>query len=73
MILTQIGAITKNKCQDVYVRTVHEIKKKGIDIIGLMIGDVVTEADREYKKGIDKFIQEKGLSMIYICRDFAVT
>ena len=61
MILTQIGAITKNKCQDVYVRTVHEIKKKGIDIIGLMIGDVVTEADREYKKGIDKFIQEKGL------------
>ncbi|MGI6669991.1 MAG: glycosyltransferase family 4 protein [Christensenellales bacterium] len=61
LILTHIGAITKNKCQDLFVRTVHEIKKRGTAVIGLMIGDVVTDADRDYKKSIDQFIQENGL------------
>lgn len=44
-----------------FVRTVHEIKKRGTAVIGLMIGDVVTDADRDYKKSIDQFIQENGL------------
>ncbi|MBQ6482552.1 MAG: glycosyltransferase, partial [Anaerolineaceae bacterium] len=61
LILTHIGAITKNKCQDLFVRTVHEIKKRGTAVVGLMIGDVVTDADRDYKKSIDQFIQENGM------------
>lgn len=61
LILTHIGAITKNKCQDLFVRTVQEIKKRGRNVIGLMIGDVVTDADREYKKTIDLDIRENGL------------
>ena len=61
LILTHIGAITKNKCQDLFIRTVHEIKERGQSIIGLMIGDVVTDADREYKKSIYQFIQDNGM------------
>jgi glycosyltransferase involved in cell wall biosynthesis len=37
------------------------LKKRSVDVIGLMIGDVVTEADREYKKDIDLYIKENGL------------
>lgn len=67
LILTQIGTITKNKCQDLFVRTVHEIKKRGIAVLGLMIGDVITDTDREYKKSIDHFILDNGLENdIYI-------
>ena len=61
IILTHIGAITKNKCQIVFVKTIHEIKKRGIDVIGLMIGDVITDADREYKKSIDSYIKDNEL------------
>lgn len=38
------------------MRTIHEIKKRGIDIIGLIIGDAVTDADRNYRKKIDEYI-----------------
>lgn len=61
VILTQIGAITKNKCQDIFVRTVHELKKRGLSVIGMIVGDVITEDDRAYKRGIDAYIQENGL------------
>ncbi len=61
LILTHIGAITKNKCQDMFVRIVHEIKKRGTAVVGLMIGDVVTDTDRDYKKSIDQFIRDNGL------------
>ena len=44
-----------------FVRTVHEIKKRGRNVIGLIIGDVVTDEDREYKKNIDLYIRENGL------------
>lgn len=59
--------ITKNKRQDVFVRTVHEIKKRGIEVLGLMIGEAVTEADKEYKKAIDAYLLEDGLGIdIYV-------
>lgn len=67
LILTHIGAITKNKRQDVFVSTIHEIKKRDIEVVGLMIGEAVTEADKEYKKAIDAYILENGLENdIYI-------
>lgn len=61
LILTHIGAITKNKCQDIFVRTVHEIKKRRIDVIGLMIGDVITDADRDYRQKINAYIHANDL------------
>lgn len=44
-----------------FVKTVYEIKKRGQEVIGLMIGDVVTDADREYKKNIGQFILDNGM------------
>lgn len=61
VILTHIGAITKNKCQDVFVKTVHELKKRGMAVIGIIAGDVITEDDRTYKREIDAYIQKNGL------------
>ena len=61
LLLTHIGAITKNKCQDMFVRTINEIKKRGMDVIGLMIGDVVTDADRDYRQKINAYIQINDL------------
>lgn len=61
IILTHIGAITKNKYQHIFVKTILEIKKRGVDVIGLMIGDVITDADREYRKSIDSYIKDNKL------------
>ena len=43
------------------MRTIHEIKKRGMDVIGLMIGDVVTEADRDYRQTINAYIRANDL------------
>jgi glycosyltransferase involved in cell wall biosynthesis len=61
LILTHIGTITKNKCQEMFVRTILEIKKRGMDVIALMIGDVVTDADRDYRQKINSYIHANGL------------
>ena len=61
LILSQIGAITKNKCQDLFIRTINEIKRRNKNVIGLIVGDVITEADREYQKSIYKYIRENAL------------
>lgn len=37
------------------------MKKRGMKVIGFMIGDTVTEADKEYKKAIDDYIHENEL------------
>ncbi len=62
LILTHIGAITKNKCQDMFVRTIHEIRRRGYDVIGLLIGDIITEDDRSYKQAIDSYIIDNDLT-----------
>ncbi len=61
LILTQIGAITKNKCQDLFVKTVFEIKKRNMNVVGLIIGDVITEADYCYWESIKKYISDNKL------------
>ena len=48
LILAHIGAITRNKCQSAFVKAVCEIKKRGLPVVGMIIGDVITDADREY-------------------------
>lgn len=44
-----------------FVKTIHEIKRRGVDVLGLMIGDVITDADREYRKSIDSYIRDNEL------------
>lgn len=61
ILLTHIGAITKNKCQDFFVKVVAELKSMGKDVVGLMIGDAITETDKEYKLKIIGYIQENNL------------
>lgn len=61
LILAHIGAITRNKRQDCFARTVYELKMRGQNVVGLMIGDVITEADSEYKKELTNYIQNNGL------------
>lgn len=56
LILAHIGAITRNKCQSAFVKAVCEIKKRGLPIVGMIIGDVITDADRKYKAGIISYI-----------------
>lgn len=61
LILTHIGAITKNKRQDIFVKAVHEIKRRGISVVGMMIGNAITDADRKYKQDLDSFIHENKM------------
>lgn len=61
LLLTHIGAITKNKCQKTFVQVVHELKTRSIAVIGLMIGDAITGADQQYKQEIKRYIHENEL------------
>ena len=38
------------------MKAVCEIKKRGLPVVGMIIGDVITDADREYKAGIISYI-----------------
>ena len=49
------------------MKVVHEIKKRGLSVAGLIIGDVITDADREYKTGIISYIHDHEMeSDIYM-------
>lgn len=43
------------------MRVVYEIKKRGYSVIGMMIGDTITETDRKYKQNIDTYICKHDL------------
>ena len=61
VILAHIGTITKNKCQDLFLKIVCEIKKRDVDVVGIMVGDAITLADQHYKQELIKYIRENGL------------
>lgn len=61
LIIAQIGAITNNKCQDMFVKVVLEIKRRGYGIVGLIVGDAITDTDWEYKKNILSYIHKNDL------------
>lgn len=52
------------------MKAVCEIKKRGLPVVGMIIGDVITDADREYKAGIISYIHNHEMEEIFICRDF---
>lgn len=53
--------------QGTFEKVVHEIKKRGSSVAGLIIGDVITDADREYKTGIISYIHDHEMeSDIYM-------
>ncbi|MBS5427531.1 glycosyltransferase family 4 protein [Phascolarctobacterium succinatutens] len=57
-IVTQIGAITKNKRQDVLISVISTLKSAGQDVVGLVVGNTVTEADCEFKERLERQIQQ---------------
>lgn len=62
IVVAQIGAITKNKCQDFFVHVISEIRKKERNVIGLIIGEAITDVDKRYKEKIIEYIKENNLS-----------
>ena len=44
------------------ISIVAALKSMGQDVIGLVVGDTVTEADCEYKKELERQIQQFGIS-----------
>ena len=43
------------------MKVVHEIKRRGIPVVGMMIGNAITDADRKYKQDLDSFIHENRM------------
>lgn len=43
------------------MKVVHEIKLRGIPVVGMMIGNAITDADRKYKQDLDSFIHENRM------------
>lgn len=60
-IVTQIGAITKNKRQNVLISVIANLKNLGEDVVGLVVGDTITEADRIFKRELEQRIEDCGI------------
>lgn len=60
-VVTQIGAITKNKRQNVLISVIANLKNLGKDVVGLIVGDTVTEADRTFKRELEQRIEDCGI------------
>ena len=60
-IVTQIGAITRNKRQDVLISVISNLKNLGEDIVGLIVGDTVTAADRIFRRELEQRIEDCGI------------
>lgn len=60
-MIAQIAAITRHKKQDVFIRVLDALKKKGLPVTGLILGDAITESDRIFKNELLKQIKEKHL------------
>lgn len=39
----------------------HELKKRGIAVVGLMISNAITETDKQYRQGLLDYIYENAL------------
>lgn len=62
-MVTQIGAITKNKRQNVLISVIANLKNLGKDVVGLIVGDTVTEADRTFKRELEQRIEDCGIKV----------
>ena len=60
-IVTQIGAITRNKRQDVLISVISNLKNLGEDIVGLIVGDTVTAADSIFRRELEQRIEDCGI------------
>ena len=61
-IVTQIGTITQKKCQNVLISVIAALKYAGQDVLGLVVGDTVTEADCKFKKELERQIKKSGVN-----------
>lgn len=43
------------------MKVVHEIKRRGIPVVGMMIGNAIADADRKYMQDLDSFIHENRM------------
>lgn len=60
-IVTQIGAITRNKRQDILISVISNLKNLGEDIVGLIVGDTVTATDRIFRRELEQRIEDCGI------------
>lgn len=62
-VVTQIGAITKNKRQNVLISVIADLRNLGEDVVGLVVGDTITEADRNFKRELEQRIEDCGIKI----------
>ncbi len=60
--LSVIGRISPAKRIDVFIRTIAELKKRGVDVVGTIVGDVGTPEDAPYLGAMKRLSQELSCS-----------
>ena len=62
LVVVQIGAITKNKCQDFFVEVISALKKYNPNVLGILLGDAHTDYDKKFKNELICKIHEKNIT-----------
>ena len=62
LVLLETGVIRKIKRQDLFVRVVEALKNRKIPVVGVLVGDSITEDDRLYRETLLQQIRDAGLS-----------
>ena len=62
VVLLETGVIRKIKRQDLFVRVVEALKNRKVPVVGVLVGDAITEHDRIYRETLLQQIRDAGLS-----------
>ena len=61
LVLMETGVIRKIKCQDLFVRVVEALKARNVPVVGILVGDAITEDDQAYREALLQQIRNGGL------------
>lgn len=61
-VLLQTAVLRKTKYQDLFVRVVDSLKKRQVPVIGILVGEALTDDDRAFKAGLLQQIADSGLT-----------
>jgi glycosyltransferase involved in cell wall biosynthesis len=62
LVLLETAVLRKSKCQDLFIRVVDALKKKGISVVGLIVGEAITEDDQAFKEELIRQIADSNLT-----------
>ena len=61
-VLLETAVLRKTKYQDLFVRVIDALKRKGVSVTGILVGEAISEDDQIFKQDLIRQIQDGNLT-----------